>query len=115
LEKMEAGEGGPFGAVSYTMIRERIVRRFLKLVQKACFGVSLSAVAFSTFSVVGAEFVVRKCFPADAVITTASQNPVDAEGGGNQAFGNSICDLTVDVGKGNPGPSGSTILPTTRA
>jgi len=40
------------------------------------------------------------------VIMTASQNPVDTEGGGNQAFGNSICDLTVDVGKGNPGACG---------
>ncbi len=40
------------------------------------------------------------------VIMTANQNPLDAEGGGNQAFGNSICDLTVDVGAANPGAIG---------
>lgn len=40
------------------------------------------------------------------VIKSASQNPVDANGGGNQAFGNSICDLTVDVGTRNPGAIG---------
>jgi hypothetical protein len=41
------------------------------------------------------------------VIMTASQNPLSpADGGGNQAFGISVCDLTVDVGKGNVGAIG---------
>ena len=40
------------------------------------------------------------------VIMTASQNPVRPEGGGNEAFGISICDLTVDVGQGNVGAIG---------
>ena len=41
-----------------------------------------------------------------AVIYTASQNPSDANGGGDQGFMNSICNLTVDVGAGNPGAIG---------
>lgn len=40
-----------------------------------------------------------------AVIVTASQNAVP-DGGGNQAFFNSMYDLTVDTGNGNPGAIG---------
>jgi hypothetical protein len=40
-----------------------------------------------------------------AVIVTASQNATP-DGGGNQAFFNSIYDLTVDTGSGNPGAIG---------
>lgn len=40
-----------------------------------------------------------------AVIITASQNPYDPDGGGNQAFFNSIYDLSVDTGS-NPGAIG---------
>jgi len=41
-----------------------------------------------------------------AVIDTASNNASDARGSGNQAFDNFIFDLTVDVGRGNPGAVG---------
>ncbi|MGO9874129.1 MAG: glycosyl hydrolase family 28-related protein, partial [Acidimicrobiia bacterium] len=41
-----------------------------------------------------------------AVIDTASNNASDARGSGNQAFDNFIFDLTVDVGRGNPGAIG---------
>lgn len=41
-----------------------------------------------------------------AVIYTASQNASDANGSGDQGFMNSICNLTVDVGSGNPGAIG---------
>lgn len=42
-----------------------------------------------------------------AVIYTASQNPWDTSiGSGDQAFMNSICNLTVDVGSGNAGAVG---------
>jgi len=40
------------------------------------------------------------------VIMTASVDPLAPEGGGNQGFGNSIYDLTVDVGTANPGAIG---------
>ena len=40
------------------------------------------------------------------VILTASQNPFKPDGGGNQAFGNSIYDLTVHTGRGNAGAIG---------
>jgi hypothetical protein len=41
-----------------------------------------------------------------AVIITASENPSSPDGGGNQAFFNSIYDLTVDTGSSNPGAIG---------
>ena len=40
-----------------------------------------------------------------AVIVTGSQNPISTDGGGNQAFFNSIYNLTVDTGS-NPGVIG---------
>jgi hypothetical protein len=42
---------------------------------------------------------------AKAAIVTGSQNP-KSDGGGNEAFRNSIYDLTVDTGLGNPGAIG---------
>jgi hypothetical protein len=41
--------------------------------------------------------------PAD-VIDLGSQNPLNSQnGGGNEAFDNYVFDMTIDVGKGNPG------------
>ncbi len=45
------------------------------------------------------------------VVMTASQNPESPkDGGGNQAFGNSVMDLTIDLGRGNPGAAGIDFL-----
>ncbi|HEY9847590.1 MAG TPA: glycosyl hydrolase family 28-related protein, partial [Candidatus Caenarcaniphilales bacterium] len=45
-----------------------------------------------------------------AVIYTASRNSISPLGEGNQAHHNNIYDLTVDVGKGNPGAIGIDFL-----
>lgn len=49
-----------------------------------------------------------------AVVVTASKNPVEADGSGNQAFHNFLFDLTIDVGAGNPGADGIDYLANNR-
>jgi hypothetical protein len=48
-----------------------------------------------------------------SMIVTASQNAT-TDGGGNQAFGNYIFDLTIDVGSSNPGANGIDYLASNR-